>query len=353
MAILQSIAGWLYQVQVLATYAYLPDIGRKVEDHIMTTFTSKFTMLQFTGQAAFLVLVIVLSVALGLNDVVTAQVSQGLNVLILIPGFAIAWRMMPRVPQRRELSAGKSLITAGFFQNWKTFKGINTHYGKGLRWFLIGNVFASAGADAFTTVSITFLTEILKFSGTEVGLTFFIALIGTLPGSAIATLVSKKTNPITSFKCLLLFFSAVTVAGAFVLHGPEMKMVAYFFALLWGVCLGWFYPTAALIFSLSLPKGQESELTGFWIYSSQIVVWLPPLIFTLMNESGVHMKYGVMSLIIFFLIGFVFVCLMEPWESIREDAHKDSKILCYNDSETIQDVEDDIERSNVFTDDSD
>jgi len=256
MAILQSIAGFLYQVQVLATYAYLPDIGRQVEDHKMTSFTSKFTMLQFTAQAVFLLLIIILSIALNLNDVTTAQVSQGADVLILIVGFTTAWRMCPRVAHRHELPAGKSLITAGFFQNWKTFKGINTHYGKGLRWFLIGCVFASAGADAFTTVSITFLSEVLKFTGTDVGITFLIALIGTLPGSAIANLVSKRTNPITSFKCILLFFSFVTVAGAFVLNGPEKKMVAFFFALLWGVCLGWFYPTSNLIFSLSLPKGK-------------------------------------------------------------------------------------------------
>ena len=122
-----------------------------------------------------------------------------------------------------------------------------------------------------------------------------------------------------------------------------MKYVAFFFALLWGVCLGWFYPTANLVFSLSLPKGQESELTGFWIYSSQIIVWLPPLIFTLMNESGVHMKYGVMSLIIFFLIGFAFICLMAPWSTIREKANEQSKMINDSDQETIQDVNEGLE----------
>jgi len=122
-----------------------------------------------------------------------------------------------------------------------------------------------------------------------------------------------------------------------------MKYVAFFFALLWGVCLGWFYPTANLVFSLSLPKGQESELTGFWIYSSQIIVWLPPLIFTLMNESGVHMKYGVMSLIIFFLIGFAFICLMAPWSTIREKANEQSKMINDSDQETIQDVNEVLE----------
>ena len=36
MAILQAIAGFLYQVEVLATYAYLPDIARAAGQHRMT-----------------------------------------------------------------------------------------------------------------------------------------------------------------------------------------------------------------------------------------------------------------------------------------------------------------------------
>ena len=148
MAILQSIAGFLYQVQVLATCkydtyffahplrlnkltlyshlvdAYLPDIGRSVGDQKMTSFTSKFVMLQFSAQALFLVLIIGLSLALKLNDVLTAQVSQGIDVVLLIIGFTIAWRIMPKVPKRHELPSGRSLITAGFVQNWKTLIGI-------------------------------------------------------------------------------------------------------------------------------------------------------------------------------------------------------------------------------------
>jgi len=145
MAVLQSIAGFLYEVQKLATYAYLPDIGRLVDERKMTSFTSTFAMLQFSAQAVFLVLIIAISLALKLGDVLTAQVSQGIDVVVLIIGFTIAWRMFPRVPQRHKLPAGRSLISAGFIQNWKTFIGINTHYGNGLRWFLIACTFASAG----------------------------------------------------------------------------------------------------------------------------------------------------------------------------------------------------------------
>ena len=46
MAILQAINGFMYMVQVLAVYAYLPDIGREVGPGKMTSFSALFTMCQ-------------------------------------------------------------------------------------------------------------------------------------------------------------------------------------------------------------------------------------------------------------------------------------------------------------------
>jgi hypothetical protein len=65
------LSGFIYQVEVLATYAYLPEIARAVGEKIMTQFTSSFVMLQFSAQALFLIVVIVISGAIGLNDVNT------------------------------------------------------------------------------------------------------------------------------------------------------------------------------------------------------------------------------------------------------------------------------------------
>jgi len=121
-------------------------------------------------------------------------------------------------------------------------------------------------------------------------------------------------------------FSALTVAGAFILDGPNKKNICYLFAVFWGMCLGWFYPTSDLIFSLSLPKGQESEITGFYIYCTQIIVWLPPLVFTLINEAGFNMKWGLISLDIFFITAVGFLQLMAPWEEVRESS-KTNKII--------------------------
>jgi MFS-type transporter involved in bile tolerance (Atg22 family) len=78
--------------------------------------------------------------------------------------------------------------------------------------------------------------------------------------------------------------------------------------------------------SMICPVGQEAELSGFFVFSSNILVWLPPLIFTAMNESGISMQWGLMSLVIFFAFGIGLLSFMDKWENIRSERNngKDS-----------------------------
>lgn len=70
------------------------------------------------------------------------------------------------------------------------------------------------------------------------------------------------------------------------------------------------------MFTMTCPSGQEAELTGFYLYSANILVWVPPLIFTFMNQNGVSMQWELFSLVFFFVIGIFFLFLMDPWDKI-------------------------------------
>jgi len=239
MSILQALAGFLYIVQVLATYAYLPEVGRLVDELTMTKFTSRFTMIQFGGQSLYLIIITAVALVFELNEVKLAQCSQTINAFIILIFFTIAWKLLPSRPQIHDLN-GKNIIMAGFIQNWNTMKGINKHYAKGLRFFLIASCFTSAGANAFSTISVTYLYEVLQMKGNEIGIIFLISLVISVPGAFFGGFVTGKTNPITSLKINLISFSLVTVAAAFILTGPSRTNICYIFACLWGICLGWY-----------------------------------------------------------------------------------------------------------------
>ena len=167
-----------------------------------------------------------------------------------------------------------------------------------------------------TTVSITYMSEILKMTGGEIGIRLAVLLTASLPGSAIAITITSKTKPLISFKSCIVLSSIITITAVFFLTGPEDKMLTYLWATLWGIGIGWFYPTQNVIFSLCIPKGQEAELSGFFVYCAQILVWLPPLLFTAINESGVHMKYALMSLITTSFVALICLQFMDTWESV-------------------------------------
>lgn len=49
MAVLQAIAGFIYQVQVVSNYAYLPEMAREVGQARMNSYTAIFTQTQFSS----------------------------------------------------------------------------------------------------------------------------------------------------------------------------------------------------------------------------------------------------------------------------------------------------------------
>lgn len=156
---------------------------------------------------------------------------------------------------------------------------------------MLAAMVSEAGVTALVPVSITFLTEDLKMEGLEIGIVFAIALIGSLPGTFVGAYASSKTNPKVSWIINLISWVLVTLSGAFALT-EERSYLAFLWAFLWGILLGWFYPVQNRFFSLAVPLGQEAEMTGFVVYTSQVLAWLPPMVVSVMVSGGVSTRWG-------------------------------------------------------------
>ena len=118
----------------------------------------------------------------------------------------------------------------------------------------------------------------------------------------------------------MIFLFIVLMIGALVLEVVP-SYCSYIWGFFVGLGLGWFYPTENLFFSMCLPKGQEAELAGFFVYCSQILSWLPPLIFTLLVEVNVSQKYGVIVVSTFFLVAVGLLMCTCSWDEIVEETN--------------------------------
>lgn len=225
--------------------------------HFSCSETALFTMTQFGSQCLFLIVVIALSIALGLDDVITAQMSQGIDVLWTGTFFYLGWRLLPNVPPRHILPEGRWLLTEGFFRVYHTAKEIQQKYKRGLRCYFVALIFAESAVNAFTTVAVVFLDEQIGLSGTEIGLFFLVTLLFSLPGSKIGAFVTARTNPNTSWQLAMFSLMLFASGGAIVLDYIP-TMLSYVWGAGIGIFLGWFYPVENLFFSMILPKGHEA-----------------------------------------------------------------------------------------------
>ena len=197
-------------------------------------------------------------------------------------------------------------------------------------------------AASFTTVSVTFLVE-LGFSGTDTGIIFLIVLVSTIPGGYIAIYLTKRGNPIMTMKLVLVTFIVVNFVAFILLGRPGLENTVYIWGPLWGIILGWFYPTQSLLFSSLMPKGQESELAGFYLYCGQILSWLPPLVFTIFNESPkIDLSWAGVQLNIYLFIALLLYQFMPSWSECVEIVDMENKIIKYNTEDKEDVFKDDV-----------
>lgn len=109
--------------------------------------------------------------------------------------------------------------------------------------------------------------------------------------------------------------------------------------------VGWYYPTEALTFSSLTPKGQESELSGFFLYCGEIMSWLPPLIFTFINESeSIALAWGGIQLNFFLGMCLLFYFTLPAWEECMEITGGENKMIA---STTKEEEDEGVEEFNV------
>jgi MFS-type transporter involved in bile tolerance (Atg22 family) len=218
-------------------------------------------MVLYGTEVCFLVVVIALALAFGLDDVGTAQLGQGVNTVWSSIAFWLGWRLLPHVPANHALPDGRSLVTVGFVQVYQTAKDINKKYRHGLRWFLLAVVFSEAAATAFAIVSVIYLNDELGMSGAEIGIFFVVTLLGSIPGSLIGAKITNRLDPNRSYQLCMLCLIVWSAGGAIVANAVP-RALTYVWGVFLGSLLGWFYPTEGLFFSMCIPMGQEAVRFG-------------------------------------------------------------------------------------------
>ena len=302
--IAEMFGGFALIMHFMSVMAYLPDLTDV--EHELTHYTSRFNIVMYSVQIVYVLFLIGMVYGLGLNSIETARVAAAGAFAIATVFFAYAWTFLFRKrPALSEVKAGDNIFNSGFKQIGRTTKKIFTRY-HALRWFMLALLFSpEAGAGVVLSVAVTYLAVTLRMVGIEVGVTNLILLVFTIPGSLFSNWLMQKKNPLKTFRCGLIFLTVVIATTVGALDRPERKNWTYLVAVFWGIAYGWIFPAQRTLQVTLTPRGQETEIMGMFTFVTQVIGWLPALIFSIMNEKGVDMRWGVSVLAWFLLLSIL------------------------------------------------
>lgn len=339
--IITPIVSLLHQMSI---FAYFYEITDKA-----TLLTKYLSMFQGFRQVAMLVsvlFVLVLSnVWPGIQtgtiqaDVLTARMAQ---IFITIVSFiCICLTFYKGLETRRAvapLPPGSNIYTVGFTQLYHTLIKITKKL-PAVKWYLVACACYGSLLGSTVAIAITYLKFYLKFGLTKIAISTVIYLLASVVG---VSFVPFLTNSIGIYRSLqLVVFSIMTVWGFIgLLNGPEHGNYFFIYAFLWGFFAGMIIPVGRALFLRITPRGQETELMGIFLFCVNGFVWLPPLIMTVINESGLSFRFIMPLLGSFDVIALVALAMMGDFDAAKEAAEKVSM-------ENLAEINHDLEVSKV------
>jgi len=326
-AILQTIGPVVFLVHLVVVYAYLPDLTEDWE--LLTRWCASFVAVRSLIMIPFLIAVVVLASVLPIGeddtlraDVGTARISQALIASSTAIFFVLALHNgLGDREALRVVPKGQTLFSAGFYKLRDTLGKIATF--RAFRLFCIGLCLDSSAVSSFVVITITFSTDFLKLTASQNGIMILSFLFGAILGSKAFPFLSRSMGLFTSLKVSEWAWSAAIFATAGLMRGPDSsKILFYALTAIWGFCFGWTVPASRMVYVAIMPKGQEAEMMGLFHFFGRGFMWLPPLVFTILNEAGVQMNISLLVLPVFFLAGLTFFQFVGSLEDAIEESKR-------------------------------
>jgi len=314
-ALLQLVVAFVGWAQTMITYAYLPELTKSEER--LNQYSQSFTIVSFVSMLVLLGGVVGFSSIFGFDDdeINVARLGQAVSFFCSTPLLIVAWfRLLGARPASRQLPESQSLWTAGFFQVFHSSLYIYRNL-PALKWFYISVMFIDAGTGSLATILITYLTDTLAFTTAENATAILAILVGSIPGAFASGFTNKWWYPVRSSIVATSIMVINTVVAAVVLTSPGQQLQTYLLGLVWGFGAGWKWTSDKLLASTLIPDGQSTELMGVYLFAGQVITWLPPLVFTAMNEAGVSQRVGIATSAVWFLFGIVALFLIGDYKA--------------------------------------
>ena len=191
--------------------------------------------------------------------------------------------------------------------------------------FLAAYLLYNDGVQTVISVSAIFAAQELGMGSTQLILVIlmiqFVAFLGALAFGRVAARYGAKETITAS----LVLWSGVTIyaflgmqSTATVLGMEQRHLEFWVLAFVIAVILGGSQALSRSLFSQMIPIGQEAEFYSFYEISERGTSWLGTFAFGLVNQMFRSLRFGILSVIFFFIAGLCLLPLVNVAKAMRE-----------------------------------
>ncbi len=226
-----------------------------------------------------------------------------------------------RMVEKDEL--GMKVWTVGFQRFVEAFKNIRKF--RDLFWFLLTFFVYANGIGTIITMAVAFGTDLgfgtLILIGTLLMVQFVAAPFAILFGKISKTLGIKKSITLS-----LLVYTVIAIVGYFMSKEWHFLMLGFGVAMVQG---GSQALSRSLVGKL-MPKSKSAEFFGFFSVSEKFNTVVGPAIMSLVTQLTGNSRFGIVSLVIFFIAGILMLQKVDIERGIAQAQQEDAKMIQVN-----------------------
>lgn len=203
-------------------------------------------------------------------------------------------------------------LTAGFRQLGRTLRGMR-HFPLTVL-FLVAYLIYNDGIQTVITLSATYATEELDLSQSTLVPTILMIQFLAFGGALLFGVLAHRIGARKAILVSLVLWTFVLACAYFVPAQAPLPFIALGAAI--GLVLGGSQALSRSLYSQLIPAGKEAEYFGIYEISDKGTSWLGPLLFGLAYQLTDSYRVSIVSLVVFFAVGFVLLLLVPIRQAI-------------------------------------
>jgi len=299
--------------------AYMPSVTD--DKDVLVDIVAKVDATKYSTNLFYLMFVLVMCTILSLDNIETARLGLITTFFTWSIFMHLAWTKFRDVPALQEKEIGVSYLSAGFKKLSRTRHEVFV-YNRPLMWIFIMCMIGNSCIASFVTVGSTISVDYMDFDSLYVLLANTMFTISAVPGSLLGKYVSSKKNVLYSIRFFLVWVFLTSIVFYATVTGSDSIAEFYIYILLFGMGSGGYYASETALVSMLVPLDKEAELMGTYVFCTRIFIWIPPTIYTILNERGVPVKTIVIVIESLALLALVMTLGIGNYQNALDAAEK-------------------------------